>query len=206
MQLGVAVRQARRLDAAGSEGAPHEEGGPLGSAVAAVQDDLGRVAVELREISEGLRPPVLGSFGLAAAVRALAQRLQLLYPSVTFDLQFENDGADLPEAPRLALYRIAQESLSNALKHAEPETVRVRYVRFSHEGAALTIEDDGTGFTVPPSLDAFEPDGHLGLSGMAERADSIGTALQVESEPGRTRVYVRVPEALFRDLPTAVPS
>ncbi|MEM1055539.1 MAG: sensor histidine kinase [Bacteroidota bacterium] len=190
MQLGVAARQARR-----STAAPDVH--PLGTAVEAVQDDLARVAVELREISEGLRPPVLASFGLAAAVRALTQRLRTLYPAVDFDLRFEDTGTDLPEAPRLALYRIAQESLSNALKHGDPTTIRVQYERFVQEGAALTIEDDGAGFTVPDSLDAFETDGHLGLSGMAERAESIGSTLQVQSRPGRTRLSVRIPGTAF---------
>ncbi|MEM6327527.1 MAG: sensor histidine kinase [Bacteroidota bacterium] len=200
MHLGMATRQALQLGATGSTSEP------LAESVSTVQSELARVARELREISEGLRPPVLGSFGLAPAVRALAHRFQTLHPGVALTLDFEDEGAELPEAPRLALYRIAQESVANAYKHGRPSHVHVHYVDTPGDGAFLTIEDDGEGFEVPRSLDAFEVDGHLGLSGMTERAESVGGTLYVVSQPGRTQIRAHVPSSVLPSLETSPPT
>jgi signal transduction histidine kinase len=84
----------------------------------------------------------------------------------------------LPAEVQIALYRIAQEALSNAAKHAEAGGVEVRF-RCEAGHAELSIHDDGRGFDV----DSVPP-GHFGLGIMQERAASIGTVLEVDSEPG----------------------
>ena len=93
----------------------------------------------------------------------------------------------LPDPVAAGLYLIVQEALTNVIKHAgvTEATVRLRLV----EGdASLEVEDRGRGF--PPEAGASER-GHLGLTGMAERARELGWGLTVESQPGRgTRIRV----------------
>jgi signal transduction histidine kinase/streptogramin lyase len=84
----------------------------------------------------------------------------------------------LPAEVQIALYRIAQEALSNAAKHAEASRVEVRFQCEAGQ-AELSIHDDGRGFDV----DSVPP-GHFGLGIMQERATSIGTVLEVDSGPG----------------------
>lgn len=183
MQLGVAEHSV-------SEGEPVEL---LRDRVAGVQGELLRVIDEVRQISEGLRPPVLSSFGLAAAVRGLVKRMQPQAPETHLHLDAEDEGADLSEPVRLTLYRVAQEGLNNALSHADASTVTVRFWRTPAE-AHLAVEDDGHGFAVPAELHAFELDGHLGLAGMAERASALGGTLAVQSTAAGTRIHISIPQ------------
>jgi signal transduction histidine kinase len=85
----------------------------------------------------------------------------------------------LPEAVHIALYRIAQEALNNAAKHAEASHVDVLF-RCDERQATLSVTDDGQGFDIDNV-----PPGHLGLGIMRERAAAIGAQLDIESEIGR---------------------
>lgn len=187
MQLGVAERRERRdgADATASRG--------LAVAVGQVQEELLRVGAELREISEGLRPPVLGSFGLAPAIRALVDRLRATHPDLTVEQQFSDEGQHLSDAVRLALYRVVQEAVNNAIEHAQATTVRIDYASDAGAEARLTVTDDGAGFDVPADLHDFERDGHLGLAGMAERAEALGGRLHIQSKPGQTTIEMTLP-------------
>ena len=89
------------------------------------------------------------------------------------------DERQLPADVHMAFYRIAQEALNNVTKHAE--ATRVDIALFDERnGVVLQIRDDGRGFD-PQII----PDGHMGLSIMAERAHKIGGELRIQSEPGR---------------------
>ena len=95
----------------------------------------------------------------------------------------------LPEAVETALYRMAQEALTNASKHASPKAVSILIHRNPSE-VRLVIEDDGKGF------DASEPlsEGQVGLVGIRERAHLIAGSVTIESSPGQgTTVCVSVP-------------
>jgi signal transduction histidine kinase len=92
---------------------------------------------------------------------------------------------ELPAEVKLAFYRIAQEALSNIIKHARARTVHVRMARANDE-AWLEIEDDGRGFN-PEQLVS----GHYGLQIMRERAEAVGAHLAMQSEPGQgTRLHL----------------
>lgn len=102
------------------------------------------------------------------------------------------DGPALSDERRLALYRIAQEALNNAVQHAAARRVEVA---LALDGAALrlTVDDDGVG---PPRADALDyaADGHYGLLGMHERAVLLRADLAVSRGPlGGTRVALDVP-------------
>jgi signal transduction histidine kinase len=144
--------------------------------------------VEARRIIEGLRPAALDDLGLTAAIEEIAlQTAEAAGWQLTLDLQ------PLPCEPEMTiavtLYRIAQEALSNARKHAAARHVTVSL----HNGAGifLTIDDDGVGF----DLSALGGDGHgLGITTMQERASLINGSCEINSERGQgTRIDVHVP-------------
>ena len=160
------------------------------------QDETHTVVGDLRRMTEALRPPALGPFGLAAALRTHADRFRQRHPGVDVDLDLANDGLVLPEPTRLVLFRIAQEAMNNAVKHGSPTRLTVSFGLTTSE-AVLVVEDDGPGFDGPLNFDALAADGHFGLLGMQERADSVSGSLTVSNDgaPG-FRVQVAVPRVV----------
>lgn len=163
-------------------------------ALAAARDEAQRVVVELRRVAEDLRPPALGPFGLAAALRAHAARFADRHSEIDVALDLDDDGRALTESVRLALFRVAQEAMTNAAKHAGAGQVSV-VLRLGPDGVVLEVADDGAGYTVPADLSAPSAPGHYGVVGMAERAEAIGATLSVESGAGGTTVRTSVPAA-----------
>jgi len=155
-----------------------------------VGDEAGRIAKELRAIAEGLRPPALGRFGLAAALSAHANRVKDRHPAVVIALDLDEDGVGanaLPDVVRAALFRIAQEAITNAIEHGHAQQVRIALdLPPLHEATAapivLEVTDDGAGFPgAPPDLAALADSGHFGLVGMHERAEAIGGRLTLSA-------------------------
>ncbi len=146
-----------------------------------VSDEATRIARELRAIAEGLRPPALGRFGLAAALSAHANRVKERYSAVTVGLDLDEDGTGpdaLPDVVRSSLFRIAQEAITNAIEHGRATRVHVR-LGLPREGGALVLEVTDNGAGLPwsgpaPDLSDLADDGHFGLVGMHERAEAIG--------------------------------
>ena len=110
---------------------------------------------------------------------------------IRFDLcrELRRDRIPQRRAPRriapdveLALYRIAQESLSNARRHAGATQVEVTLV-FGPQQVRLTVADDGAGFTLPADLSSLARSGHFGLMSMRERAQLAGAHLDLETAP-----------------------
>lgn len=140
---------------------------------------------EARVAIYDLRPSILDDLGLVPSLRTLAAR-QLEGLAVELELQ---EDLSLPPHHEVALYRIAQESITNVRKHAEASRVRLG-LRVESDEVVLVVEDDGRGFdaTAAPRGVSF------GLTGMRERANLAGGELRVESEPGQgTRIEVRIP-------------
>ena len=140
----------------------------------------------LRGAFARLRPPDLDEVGLAASLRAMlsgwkAQR------GARFALDCDLDERRLSGAVALDLYRIAQECVTNAMRHGAPSRIDVA-LRQRGDGVALTVEDDGGGF-----LGAAET-GH-GLLGIAERVSAMGGRLRMEETIAGVRVDVTVPDA-----------
>ena len=96
----------------------------------------------------------------------------------------------LPPEVETALYRIAQESLTNVARHAQAQTASV-FIECRETKVRAIIEDDGVGFA--PDA-ARRGDGHLGIHGIRERAELLGGTLTIESEPGRgASLFVEIP-------------
>lgn len=168
----------------------NQAGGEAQEFLEDLRSALLEVTEGIRRIARGLRPPALQDAGLAAAlqshVRTVAERA-----SVEIDLDVERVDELLDQDAALALYRIAQEALSNALRHSGADRVEVR-VRRREEGAVLEVTDDGRGFDVRETPEA-EGRG-LGILGMYERARGVGGELEIESSPGEgTRIRAVLP-------------
>ncbi|MBX6341331.1 MAG: PAS domain S-box protein [Thermomicrobiaceae bacterium] len=141
---------------------------------------------EMRMLLLELRPGALAEVALPDLLRQLAQAAA---GNTGADVALAIDGEPrpLPAETQLALYRIAQEALSNVAKHARARHVALALSYGPAGEVALRVDDDGRGFDP-----AAVPPGRLGTSIMRERADGIGACLQLESRPGGgTRVEVR---------------
>jgi signal transduction histidine kinase len=141
---------------------------------------------EMRALIFELRPESLESEGLVAALEKQAYALRARH-----EIGIEVVLCDEPEASlevKEAIYRIAQESLNNTVKHARAARVRVK-MACNAQSITLEISDDGVGFDT-----GGEFPGHLGLHSMRERAQSLGGTLEVQSESGKgTTVRARLP-------------
>jgi len=150
----------------------------------------------VRQRAQGLRPAVLDDLGLVAALHSFAQRWR-----VAHDLAVVVDAAErsprLPAPIETALYRVAEEAVANAARHADASRVAIR-LRRDRDAIELRIVDDGRGF------DAERPASPaLGLAAMRERIALVGGQLTVASRPGAgVSVVARVPltGALDADL------
>jgi two-component system, NarL family, sensor histidine kinase UhpB len=172
--LQALVYLCRRID---------EVGRSAGSDVAPELDALRHLTEslvgELRGISRGLRPSVLDDLGLVAATRRLLDDLE---KRTGIDTTLGITGAErrLPSSVELALFRVAQEAISNAELHAEPRRVAVG-MSFEQGGVRLLVSDDGHGFETVTN--GTGPRGSLGLVGMRERLHLIGGRVEVHSSP-----------------------
>jgi PAS domain S-box-containing protein len=162
----------------------------LKAALEKVNDDIKMVLQGLRATAKELRPPTIFNFGLENAIRSHADDFEEKHPEIKISLSLAHDRQLLPEKVRLALFRVFQQSLMNVLRHAEATEVKVRF-SFDAEEARLEVSDNGKGFEVPSNWIEFVRQGHYGLAGAAERINSLGGTLQVESHPGKSTI-VRV--------------
>jgi two-component system sensor histidine kinase UhpB len=147
---------------------------------------------EVRKLALELRPSVLDDLGLVAAlrqyVRSTEERSGLL-AQLTVAGWDEGDER-LPAEVETALFRIAQEALTNAIRHARATTVQVR-LRRSADNVSLDVRDDGVGLAATPSAEAGK---HLGMFGMRERARLLrGDFHATPVSPRGTLVQVSIP-------------
>ena len=146
----------------------------------------------VRRLALELRPPALDDLGLREALDDLAQRIA---DSTSINVNLEVDGlrARLSPEIELVLYRVAQEAMTNVVKHAAARSVKVTVSRADGQ-VHLTIDDDGIGFD--PTLATARDDRGLGLGlfGMEERVALVGGTLAIRQLiPNGTRVIATVP-------------
>jgi len=149
-----------------------------------------RTVVEARHVIEGLRPAALDDFGLATAIRLEVEELR----SEGWHVDYEDRLGDarLPSEIETTLYRVAQEALTNARKHARTTRARVE-LACPGKTIHLEVRDFGCGFD-PSSLTSNGPGERVGLAGMRERVALLGGELRIQSRPGAgTRAIARVP-------------
>lgn len=148
---------------------------------------------ELRSVCNDLRPPELSRLGVRRAIHENIQELQQKYPSIRITTDLSDDPNLLPDPIALVLYRIYQQALTNIVRHAEASEVSVRLM-IDPQQVCFEIQDNGKGLSKPLDWVKYAREGHLGIVGMKERAEAIGGAFQLISEPGEgTMVQVIVP-------------
>jgi len=158
-----------------------------------LRDRTSDILLGVRSLSQALRPPMLEDLGFLAALEELANDLDT-QPGT--DAQFDVQGTPRRLAPEveLAMFRIAQETLSNVGKHSRATKCNVN-VEFSPEKIKLSISDNGQGFEIRASGDDSTYSSNLGLTGMQERAKLISGILTIWSQTGQgTTVTLEVPQ------------
>jgi signal transduction histidine kinase len=183
--LSLGLAELRRLLVAG------ESPEPRLSQLETLAELLTRDA---RHLALELRPPELDDVGLESALDTYLQQWRHRY-GVVVDLQSVVSPAAPPVPTHVgtAVYRIAQEALTNVAKHARATAVNVMLDRRDGE-VRLVVEDDGVGFDLAATESRARRERRLGLASMRERATLAGGTLEVESAPGRgTTLYAVMP-------------
>jgi signal transduction histidine kinase len=153
--------------------------------LAGMRAEVRELLGELRRVCTELRPPMLDTMGLGAALRVLAEDWSA-QNNIALQLDLPPDARlrALPSEVAVNLYRVAQEVLSNVVRHAHARSAALQ-LALDDSRVALTIRDDGCGFVAPATLHELVAHGHFGLVGMSERVALIGGELQIESAPGK---------------------
>jgi signal transduction histidine kinase len=158
---------------------------PAITAMKEIRGEVQQLLTDLRQVCAELRPPMLDTLGLGAALRALAEDWSAQSGiAVHIDLPADAALRSLPGDVAVNLYRVVQEALSNIARHAAAQHVTLA-VCDGQQSITLRLQDDGRGFTLPPSSRELIAQGHYGLVGIQERVDLIDGQLQLETAPGR---------------------
>jgi signal transduction histidine kinase len=184
--LAMRVNFARRLMEKDAKAANEE--------LYKIEDLARRTTKEIRHMLFTLRPLVLESSGLVAALESMAQKMGDTYEQ---NVTVEAEGTiaeQLDMGKQGVLFYIAEEAVNNARKHAEAEQVWVRVKQVEKDIALLEVQDNGVGFSVGAVDSGYEHRGSLGLVNMRERAELLNGLIKLESAPGKgTRIRVWVP-------------
>ena len=159
-------------------------------AIAGGEAEAGR----LRSLIVELRPPALDELGVGAAIEALADQVEspALEVQTWIELAFEKERVEAghDEELKTAVYRIVQEALGNAVRHARPSRVAIRVVD-DGSGVRISVRDDGRGF------DPTVVSGGFGLKRIRERVELFGGSLEIVSDvDGGTEVRAAIPVSL----------
>jgi signal transduction histidine kinase len=153
--------------------------------VVELREELRSAISDIRRLVYDLRPPALDDLGLVEAMRQLAERYASKDGPLHIVVEAPEDLPDLPAAVEVSVYRIAQEALTNVVRHAKAQSCLVRLV--VNDYVELEIVDDGVG--IPSGRSAG-----VGLSSMHERAEELGGSCVVDStREGGTRIIARLP-------------
>jgi signal transduction histidine kinase len=184
--IGSSLAAVRlRLDAAVALLPPNTVSGEL---LAGASDELRGILIEMRRITDSLRPHVLEELGLTGALADLAQRWSV--PGLLVRRDPARPLAGVPATVELAAYRIAAEAVANAVRHAAGATEVTVALSADGDALVLTVTDNGAGIT---------PTGHnlgIGMSSMAQRAADLGGTCTVHSGATGTTVTARLPVRL----------
>jgi protein-histidine pros-kinase len=147
---------------------------------------LRRAVDEGRRIIQGVRSVVLDDLGIVAAIKELV--LQAAPFGVDAQFEWDKSVERLPKSLETAVYRVAQEALTNVKKHSGSKTAKIQLCREGSQ-VVLRVEDSGCGFDTKATRS-----GGFGLRGMTERVRLLGGNCSIQSRPGAgTQVVARFP-------------
>jgi signal transduction histidine kinase len=138
---------------------------------------------EVRRIAMNLRPSTLDDLGILATLSWFLREFRSIYRSIEVDASFPREEREVPDALKVAIFRVVQEAMSNIAKHSRATRARVRLERCPGE-LRLTIEDNGVGFDSREVASRTGIDRRLGHSCARERAESAGGSFSLWSAPG----------------------
>ena len=147
---------------------------------------------DLRDICDSLVPPWI-SLGIVSCMEEAASRFERQH-AITITTNIEQD-LELPQGSTLALFRIFQEAVSNAVRHGGATEVRVDATRREDGSVSFSVTDNGNGFDPSASTtDDLMREGKRGLNGMRQRVDLLGGHCRIVSKPGEgTKISINVP-------------
>lgn len=158
-----------------------------------IADESSRLYDAMHGLIPRLAPLVLDTFGLADALRDLTERTRVSQPQVQIELQLELGGIELGNEAALALYRAAQEGITNAVRHGGATHIAVS-LHAEGGGAKLDVRDDGSGLADGWREKAAEDGDHYGLRWLDERVQALAGRASIANEaPRGARLQVWVP-------------
>ncbi len=184
---GLTALQMQMYATATNVGLDSEEGEKFSAASKRCQ----QLGTEVRQISHQLYPPALDLLGLSMALDEVFEQYRVSGVVCTLEADDEMRRARFPQGVEVALYRTAQEAISNAVRHGKAKEIRIQFAT-SGDDILLAVTDNGCGFDVETSHKG------LGMTSMTGRIDGIGGVLNVQSQPGKTQITVRVPVELAK--------
>jgi signal transduction histidine kinase len=141
-----------------------------------------------------LRPLILESQGLGAALKAMADKMKETYGQIVV-IEVDDHIAEQMEIGKQGVaFYITEEAVNNARKHANASTIWVRFREVENSLILLEITDNGIGFDVAAVTESYENRSSLGMVNLRERTELINGLLHIESEPGKgTRIMAYIP-------------
>ena len=153
-----------------------------------------RTTKEVRHMLFTLRPLILESQGLTAALEAMAEKMRETFTQNVLINVDEKVVEDMEMGKQGVIFYIIEEAANNARKHANALHIWVRFRSFETGIALLEIEDDGLGFDVEAVNKSYDKRGSLGMVNLRERAELVNGLLNIDSAPGKgTRIQVYIP-------------
>jgi signal transduction histidine kinase len=184
--MAMRINLARRIMAKNVDEAKNE--------LVKIEELAHRTTKEIRHMLFTLRPLILESQGLNAALQAMAEKMRETFSQNVIINIDENILNDMEMGKQGVIFYIIEEATNNARKHANAPHIWVRLRSFESGIGLLEIEDDGLGFDVGAVNKSYDKRGSLGMVNLRERAELVNGLLNIDSAPGNgTRVQVYIP-------------
>jgi two-component system, NarL family, sensor histidine kinase UhpB len=152
----------------------------------------------MHDIIRQLRPGALDNLGLSETLRDAVNHTQSQHPDLHISLELSGKLEGLGESLNINIYRIVQEAVNNAIKHAQAKNIKITLTATKTGALQLTIKDDGLGM----DINDVDQTNHFGLLGMRERVQGFKGSFNVDSEPNGngvnkgTTIYINIPQAI----------
>jgi signal transduction histidine kinase len=165
-----------------------------GEELVKVEDLARRTTKEIRHMLFTLRPLILESRGLVAALNAMAEKMNETYGQKVVIEVDERQAEQLEMGKQGVIFYLVEEAVNNARKHAKANLIQIRLNRIDPGLALLEIKDDGIGFDVKAVTGNYDQRGSLGMVNLGERTELINGLLHIDSVPGKgTNVQIYIP-------------
>jgi signal transduction histidine kinase len=176
-----------------------------GALISSIESTIKQMIADVHRLAWGMRPSILDDYGLDSA---LARHIEEVAKTAGLEIDYQFTSPEglprLPNRIEVSLFRIAQEAITNLIKHAKARHASVIVLRQIRD-ITMLVEDDGQGFDMPEVQDKGGQ--CLGLMGMKERVNLLGGSFVVESIPGEgTTIQVRIPLHEEQDVDTSIHS